>query len=174
MQLLFRVARLVSCRHQVDEKFHDKARWFPAAAGRIGQFKRSGSTKRHPGHDVTPLACALAGSPTCVPPPIADPVHLSSCRKASLTNQVNRQQNQILLARLRLVGCQRLPDVRLGNPKLSRNPRGRDASLECCTNGIHLTTCQRDFGDVYGSSLGLVLCGRPFHRQVRSDVEPMT
>jgi hypothetical protein len=48
MQLLFRVARLVSCRHQVDEKFHDKARWFSPAAGRIGQLKRSGSTKRHP------------------------------------------------------------------------------------------------------------------------------
>jgi hypothetical protein len=36
MQLLFRVSRLVSCRHQLDEKFHDKARWFSAAARRIG------------------------------------------------------------------------------------------------------------------------------------------
>jgi hypothetical protein len=38
MQLLFRVARLVSCRHQLDEKFHDKGRWFPDDAGRIGRL----------------------------------------------------------------------------------------------------------------------------------------
>ena len=48
----FESARLVSCRHQLDEKFHDKGRWFPDAAGRIGQFKRSGSTTRHARRDT--------------------------------------------------------------------------------------------------------------------------
>jgi len=50
----------------------------------------------------------------------------------------------------------------LGNPELSRNPGWRDASLEGGANSIHLTTRQRDFGGVRGSSSGLVLCGRPF------------
>jgi hypothetical protein len=71
---------------------------------------------------------------------------------------------------LRFMRRQHLSYIRLGNPKLSRNTGWRDASLEGCTNSTHLTARQRDFADVHGSSLGVVLCGRPFHRQVRSDV----
>ena len=74
---------------------------------------------------------------------------------------------------LRFIRRQHLSYIRLGNPKLSRNTGWRDASLEGCTNGIHLTARQRDFGDVHGSASDLILCGRAFDRQSGSDVEPM-
>jgi putative tryptophan/tyrosine transport system substrate-binding protein len=51
---------------------------------------------------------------------------------------------------LRFIRRQHLSYIRLGNPKLSRNTGWRDASLEGCTNSIHLTARQRDFGDVHG------------------------
>jgi hypothetical protein len=76
---------------------------------------------------ATTLACALAWSPACLGSANHRSGSLSRCRKATLTNKVNRRQNQILLSRLRRVGCQLLPHVRLGNPELSRNPGWRDA-----------------------------------------------
>jgi hypothetical protein len=57
MQLLFRLSRLASCRDQVNEKYDDNGRLFPVAAGRIGQFKGSGSTNDTP---VTTLRRLLA------------------------------------------------------------------------------------------------------------------
>ena len=90
-----------------------------------------GAVQEERQHKATPrprrLACALAWSPACLGSANHRSGSLSRCRKATLTNKVNRRQNQILLSRLRLVGCQLLPHVRLGNPELSRNPRWRDA-----------------------------------------------
>ena len=65
-----------------------------------------------------------------------------------------------ILSPLRFVRCQRLPDIRLGNSELSRNPCWRDARLEGGANGIHLTTGQRYFGDVRVSPVGGLICRR--------------
>ena len=46
------------------------------------------------------------------------------------------------LSPLWFIGRQCLPHIRLGNPKLSRNPCWRDARLEGRANGIHLTPRQ--------------------------------
>ena len=42
------------------------------------------------------------------------------------------------------VGSQHPAYIRLGYPKLSRDPRRFDSRLKCCTNGIDLPTSQRD------------------------------
>ena len=65
---------------------------------------------------------------------------------------------------LRVIGRQRLPNIRLGNPKLSCNSRWRDASLECGANCIYLTLGQRDFGNVPLSFF--IGQSRPFRRQL--------
>jgi hypothetical protein len=52
-----------------------------------------------------------------------------------------------LPSRLRFVGCQSLPNIRLGNSELSCNSCWRDARFEGCTNGIYLTASQRGFRD---------------------------
>jgi hypothetical protein len=83
-------------------------------------------------------AACLAWSPARLPPLIADRVHLSRCRKGTLTDQGNRQRNQNLLSRLRLIGCQRRPHIRLGNPNCRAIREGVIPALKCCTNGIHL------------------------------------
>ena len=42
------------------------------------------------------------------------------------------------------VGSQHPAYIRLGYPKLPRDPRRFDSRLKCCTNGIDLPTSQRD------------------------------
>jgi hypothetical protein len=53
---------------------------------------------------------------------------------------MNISHTACVLSPLRLIGCQRLPDVGLGNSELSRNPCWRDASLEGEANQL-LRSC---------------------------------
>jgi hypothetical protein len=108
---------------------------------------------------ATTLACALAWSPACLGSANHRSGSLSRCRKATLTNKVNRRQNQILLSRLRLVGCQLLPHVRLGIP----NCRAiRVGVMPGGANSIYLTARQRNFGDVHFFLMKGLGRGRPF------------
>jgi hypothetical protein len=50
---------------------------------------------------------------------------------------------------LRIIGGQRLLDVRLGDSELTGNGRGPDARLEGGSNGIHFATWQGRFGDIF-------------------------
>jgi hypothetical protein len=52
------------------------------------------------------------------------------------------QVRAYVLSPLGFIRCQRLPNIRLGNPELPRNPCWRDARLEGGANDIDLTTGQ--------------------------------